>query len=89
MRYFTLLDFQVVVLLVFLGLAVLFLITVAFSLYELGQKKQRKPKKRENYPEGIQVSGNGIPPLLIFIYGGFIVWALAYMVVIGLRGIAF
>jgi hypothetical protein len=89
MRYFALLDFQVVVLSVFLGLAVLFLICVAFSLHEPGQEKRRKPEKTEDYPEGIQVSENGIPPLLIFIYGGVIVWALGYMIVIGLRGMAF
>ncbi len=89
MRYFTLLDFQYVVLLVFLGLTALILIYLAFSGYVYGKGRRKRPDETEDYPEGIQVERNRIPPILIFIYIAFILWAVGYVVVIGLRGKAF
>lgn len=86
MRYFSLLDFQTVVLLTFLGLAVFVLLYIAFggSVYLTGRKE--KEGEKEEYPGGIEVGNRPIPPLLVFIYVAFVVWALAYVIVIGLRG---
>jgi len=89
MRYFTLLDFQYVVLLVFLGLTALILIYLAFSGYHKERGRRKRRDETEDYPEGIQVERNRIPPILIFIYVSFIIWALGYLIVIGLRGEAF
>lgn len=86
MRYFPLLDFQYVVLLVFLGLTVLLLIYLAFGGDVFNRKRREKPEKTEDYPEGIQVSRKPIPPFLVFVYVIFVLWALGYLIVIGLRG---
>ena len=86
MRYFSLLDFQTVVLLTFLGLAVFVLLYIAFggSVYRTGPKE--KEREKEEYPGGIEVGKRPIPSLLVFIYVAFVVWALVYVIVIGLRG---
>ncbi|NIO03379.1 MAG: hypothetical protein GTN74_01860 [Proteobacteria bacterium] len=89
MRYFTLLDFQYVVLLVFLGLSGLIVIYLAFSGYGHERGRRKRPDETEDYPEGIQVERNRIPPILIFVYIAFILWAVGYVIVIGLRGKAF
>ncbi len=86
MRYFALLDFQYVVLLVFLGLTVLILIYLAFYGHALHRGKQEKSDETEGYPEGIRVSRNPIPPILIFLYVTFVLWALGYLIVVGLLG---
>ena len=86
MRYFPLLDFQIVILLTFLGLAVLILLYVAFrgSLSATDQKS--KDTGRETYPEGIEAENRPTPPLLIFVYAAFVLWAATYVIFIGLRG---
>ena len=82
MRYFPLLDFQYTVLLIFLGLAFLMLIWLAFA-YEEGEGKQ---EAREKYPDGIEERNGPVPLLLLFLYLGFIIWAVAYVAVIGIQG---
>jgi len=86
MRYFPLLDFQIVILLTFLGLAVLILLYVAFrgSLSATDQKS--KDMGRETYPEGIEAENRPTPPILIFVYVAFVLWAATYVIFIGLRG---
>ncbi len=85
MRYFPLFDFQMVVLLTFLGIVVLLLLSLAFGARS-GRTRREGDEKVEEYPEGIQVARRRVPGILIFIYIAFIVWALAYLVVVGLRG---
>jgi hypothetical protein len=75
-----------VVLLVFLGLAVLVLLYLAFSGYLLERERREKSEETEDYPEGIQVSRNPIPLILVFVYIAFAIWAVVYLIVIGLRG---
>ena len=86
MRYFPLLDFQIVILLTFFGLAVLILLYVAFrgALSATDQKSQ--DRDRQTYPEGIEAENRPTPPLLIFVYVVFILWAAMYVIFIGLRG---
>jgi len=86
MRFFPLLDFQIVVLLTFLGLAVLLLLYVAFGYSFSPTGRQEREEKKEDYPGGIQAADRPIPPILIFVYVAFIVWAATYVIVIGLRG---
>jgi uncharacterized membrane protein len=89
MRYFTLLDFQYVVLLIFLGLILFLLLYIAFGARISTPDKKEKGGGLEEYPEGIQAGDSPIPPILIFVYVAFFIWALAYLVVVGLRGGAF
>ncbi len=93
MRYFPLLDLQHMVLAVFLGLIAFVLICAAWGSY---------PKRRESAcPEepgapsdqelltGPGGGHNPFAPFLVYIYIGAAVWALGYMIVIGLAGGAF
>ena len=89
MRFFPLLDFQYAMLLIFLGLIALVLIYVAFSTYDFLPRKGDEGEKVEEYPGGIQASNQPIPLILIFLYSGLAIWAVAYVVVIGIRGSPF
>jgi hypothetical protein len=89
MRYFSLLDFQYVILLVFLGLTAIILLYVAFGSDLFTSGRREKPQDLENYPDGIQVRNEPIPLILIFIYVGFVIWAVVYVLMIGVRGGAF
>jgi hypothetical protein len=86
MRYFPLLDFQIVILLTFLGLAVLILLYVAFRGPLSATDQKSKDMGRETYPEGIEAENRPTPPLLIFVYVAFVLWAAMYVIFIGLRG---
>jgi NADH:ubiquinone oxidoreductase subunit 3 (subunit A) len=86
MRFFPLLDFQYAMLLIFLGLIALVLIYVAFRTYDFLPPKKEKGEEVEEYPGGIQASNKPIPLILIFLYAGLAIWAVAYVVVIGIRG---
>jgi len=86
MRFFPLLDLQYVMLLIFLGLIALVLIYVAFRTYDFLPRKRGEGEETEEYPGGIQASNKPIPLILIFLYAGLAIWAVAYVVVIGIRG---
>ena len=85
MRFFPLLDFQYAMLLIFLGLIALVLIYVAFRTYDFLPSKREEGEKVGEYPGGIRASNNPIPLILIFLYAGLAIWAVAYVVVIGIR----
>ncbi len=84
MRFFQVLDLQIVFLAIFFGLAALLILYVAFSGHVRASKK-REPEPEE-YPDGIRAGHNPIPPLLIFVYVGFALWALGYVIVVGILG---
>jgi hypothetical protein len=86
MRFFPLLDFQYAMLLIFLGLIALVLIYVAFRTYDFLPAKREKGEEDEEYPGGIRASNHPIPLILISLYAGLAIWAVAYVVVIGIRG---
>ncbi len=89
MRYFPLVDFQYTVLSVLIGIIVLILLCLAFGSHMLTRRRRRDEEELEDYPDGIQASKNPVPPLLIFVYVAFLVWAVSYVIVIGIRGGAF
>ncbi|OGP98912.1 MAG: hypothetical protein A2Z51_09210 [Deltaproteobacteria bacterium RBG_19FT_COMBO_52_11] len=89
MRFFPLLDFQYTMLLIFLGLIALILVYIAFRGETLPVGRRDRKSAIEEYPEGIQGKNQPIPLLLIFIYVGVAIWALGYVIFIGIRGIAF
>jgi len=89
MRFFSLLDFQYAMLLIFLGLIALVLIYLAFSSYDLRPRKEAEEEKVEEYPGGIQATNQPIPLILIFIYAALAIWAAAYVVMIGIKGVPF
>jgi hypothetical protein len=84
MRYFPVLDFQHVVLLLFLGSIFFIALFVAFSAYRWRARDRASREETEEYPEGIKVGNKRIPPILICIYLAFFAWVLGYWLVIGL-----
>ena len=84
MRSFPLFDFQIVVLLSFLGLIALLLLYIALTKITLPPVSGRGRQEPEQFPDGIETSQGPIPLILIFVYAGFLVWALAYVIIIAI-----
>jgi len=89
MRSFPLFDFQIVVLLSFLGLIALLLLYIALTKIAIPpvsrRGRQESEQFSEQFPDGIETSQGPIPLILIFVYAGFFVWALAYVIILGIR----
>ena len=86
MRFFPVFDFQMVVLLTFLGLVAFLLLCVAFGSSRFSRGQHEREEKVENYPDAIKAAKRPIPPILVFVYMAFVVWAIVYVVVIGIQG---
>ena len=89
MRLFSLLDFQYVMLVIFLGIIALVLVYLAFSSYEFLPRKREEKEEAEEYAQGIQASNRPIPLILIFVYAALAVWAVAFVVSVGIKGAPF
>jgi hypothetical protein len=93
MRFFSLLDFQHWVLALCLGLTALILVYLAFGSYPRrraqGPPGAEAPHDNENLGGSHEGGENPIPALLKVIYLGFFAVAVAYMVFVGIRGVAF
>lgn len=85
MRYFILLDFQHMVLAIFLGLLALLVVYVAWRGYPARGEKE-EPLSEEELFSGHGTATPPLPPLLVLIYVGAILWLLAYAVVNGIFG---
>lgn len=79
MRFFALLDLQHLVLAFFLGFAAVIVLYLAFRYVPLPDAEEEKDTPSR---EGRR----RIPPVLIFVYAGFIVWFVAYVIMVGLKG---
>jgi hypothetical protein len=93
MQFFPLLDFQQLVLAFFLGAGFVFLVYVALSSYSR-DRAEMSPEQLDKLVRGDLVEahdpeGGGIAPVLIFIYLGVVVWAVSYVLVVGINGPAF
>jgi len=93
MRFFSLLDFQHWVLAFFLGLTALILVYLAFGSYTRrraeGPRAMEKPSVAGEVGVAHAGEENPIPSLLIVVYLGIMVSAVAYVVFVGIRGVAF
>lgn len=84
MRYFTLLDFQHWVVALSLGLLAVILIYVAWGLCPAAEEGEGRDGE---YLSGGQNQGaNPIPPILIFIVIGALLWAVGYAIIEGILG---
>jgi len=83
MRFFPLLDFQYMVLALFLGIAALVFICVAWGGYS--RKRERDLEERDGEVR-FAAERHPVPPILIFIYAGTALWAIAYVILIGIFG---
>ena len=43
------------------------------------------PPVESGYPDGIEARDNPVPPVLIFLYLGFLVWFIFYVIFFGLK----
>ncbi len=67
----------------FLVLQRQFCLHVAFGWPGVRRTEGKEP---EHYADGLQIEKNPIPPILVFVYSAFLIWAVAYMIVVGIKG---
>ena len=93
MQSFPLVDFQHWALAIFIGFIALLLVYVAFGSHASRKAKELEEEPAEEREQNFLFSQEGeknpVAPLLIFIYVGVIVFAIAYLIVIGIKGSAF
>lgn len=89
MRYFDLLNFQHVTLYLFPAVAAILVFAVGLGFYYLrrADSTERETAIVEEFPGGIQGRNAPFPLVVILIIAGTVVWALAYIVAIGLLGV--
>ena len=89
MPFFPLTTLQEMALAFFLGLGTLVLLYVAWAFYPKGppESSGEDIKKAGKTGSGEEKKkDNPVPPFLIFAYVAVIVWALSYLIVVGLGG---
>ncbi len=93
MQYFPLLNFQHMVLAWCLGIGFVILLYIALCSYKRSRREANKEEidrfARGNLVEAHDPEGGGIAPVLIFIYLGVIIWAISYVLIVGINGGAF
>jgi multisubunit Na+/H+ antiporter MnhB subunit len=89
MQYFPLVDLQHWVLAIFLGWVSLILIYLAFGSHARREKGAEGERAGREILFGQDVEKNPIAPILIFVYLGVLVFAVAYLILIGIHGSAF
>ena len=86
MRFFVLYDFQNVVLLSFLGSIILVLLYMAFGKLGATGRSPKAEKTSEEHSREIRSAKKPIPLILIFVYAGFLIWTVVYVLFVGIRG---
>ncbi len=87
MRFFFLQDFQHWLLAIFLGGVLGVLLYLAFTAYRYSSGRADERAEQEfHYPEGLRGKNFRTPPFILFIYLGFVIWAICYIIFVGLRG---
>jgi hypothetical protein len=84
LRFFSLLDFRYYVLAIFLGL-----ITVLVLYLSFGRTPSEEEDDRSDlieFPDGLSSAKHPIPPILLFVYIGFVIWAIIYVIFLGILG---
>ncbi len=87
MRFFFLQDFQHWLLSVFLGAVLAILVYLGFrSYWYSSQRADEKAQQEVHYPDGIVGKNFPTTPLVLFLYFAFVVWAIIYVVYVGILG---
>lgn len=84
MRFFDLLDIRHLMLTISLGVVGAIVIYLGFQSYFFSHRKEEEGE--EDFPEGIRIQNHTIPPLIMFVIIGFFIWAVFYVILIGLFG---
>ncbi len=87
MRFFFLQDYQHWLLSVLLGIILAILVYLGFSAYSDSRARAGEELKEEfTYPDGIRGKNFRTPLFIVFLYLGFLIWAILYVIFIGLKG---
>jgi hypothetical protein len=87
MRLFALLDTQHLILGIFLGLVCAILIYLGFRSARFTQPRKQGEERESGYPDGLEIENHALPPLLLFLFLGFVAWFIFYVIFFGmLRG---
>ena len=89
MPYFPLVDLQHWMLAIFLGLVAALLIYLALRSFRYSQKRKDEigAGEEEFYEStGVRVKNHPVPPLLLFVILGFLIWFFFYVVIFGVKG---
>jgi hypothetical protein len=89
MRYFELLNLQHFVLYLFPALATIVIFAAGLGFYYLRRRDSAERETRiiEEFPGGIQGRNAPFPLALLLIIIGTVIWALAYILFIGILGV--
>jgi hypothetical protein len=89
MRYFELLNLQHFFLYLFPAVVTIVLFAAGLGFYYLRREDSAEREKRiiEEYPGGIKGRDAPFPLVLLLIIVGTVIWALAYILFIGLLGV--
>jgi len=80
-------DYQHWLMAVFLGMVLAILVYLGFTAYADSSGRARlKPEREFIYPDGIRGKGFQTPVFILFIYLGFFVWAILYVIFVGMKG---
>ena len=88
MRLFTLVDFHHLLLGLFLGIAAAIVVYLAFRYggnMNAGHGNGSDTHSEE-YAEGLRIGDNPVPPVLVFVFIGFGVWFIFYVIFYGIFG---
>lgn len=87
MRFFFLKDFQHWLLALFLGLVLAILVYLGFTAYaDSSARAKEKAEEEFTYPDGLHGRNFPTPFFIVFLYLGFVIWAILYVIFIGMRG---
>lgn len=85
MRFFFLQDYRHWLLAVFLGLVLAVFLYLAFRSHDYSRERADERARRIfRYPEGLKGQNFPTPPYMLFLYIGFAVWAVLYVIFIGI-----
>lgn len=89
MRYFFLLNWQHVILYLFPTVASILVFAAGLGFYHFKRKDsvERQNQIIEEFPGGIQGRNAPFPLVVMLVISGTVVWALAYILLIGFLGV--
>ncbi len=87
MRFFVLQDYQHWLMAVFLGMVLAILVYLGFTAYSDSRARADEKSQQEHiYPDGIKGRSSPTPTFILFIYLGFFIWAILYVIFVGTKG---
>ena len=87
MRFFFLRDYQDWLMAVFLGIVLAILVYLGFTAYSDSRARSGEKGKEEfTYPDSIRGKNFATPLFILFLYLGFLIWAILYVIFIGMKG---